>query len=106
MVPQKTLSYKENLIKLKPDCVVHGDDWRTGVQKHIRQEVVEVLKGWGGELIEVPYTKGISSTELHKYIKQIGTTPERRKQKLKRLIEAKPLVRVLRGSQRIDWFNS
>jgi len=65
VVPQDTLSYKKNLRKIKPDYVVHADDWREGIQKNTRQEVIEVLSEWGGELIEVPYTKGISSTKIH-----------------------------------------
>ncbi|MBD3313495.1 adenylyltransferase/cytidyltransferase family protein, partial [Candidatus Woesearchaeota archaeon] len=56
VVPQDTLDYVPNLKKLKPDFVLHGDDWRTGVQKHTRQRVIEALKEWGGELVEIPYT--------------------------------------------------
>ena len=69
VVPQTTLSYKENLERIKPDFVIHGDDWRTGPQKKTRQEVIEVLFGWDGKLIEVPYTEGISSTKLHEGLK-------------------------------------
>lgn len=95
VVPQETLDYVPNLKKLKPDYVVHGDDWRTGVQKPVRERVVKVLKEWGGELVEVPYTKGISSTQLNKSIKEIGTTPEIRMKLLRRLIDVKPIVRFL-----------
>ena len=66
VVPQDTLSYKENLMKIKPDYVVHGDEWKQGPQKSTRQEVIKILSEWDGELIEVPYTEGISSTKLHK----------------------------------------
>ena len=93
--PQDTLSYVPNLRKLRPDYVVHGDDWRTGVQSNTRAEVLEVLSEWGGELIEVPYTAGISSTLLHNEIKSIGTTPNVRLSRLRRLLAAKGLVRVL-----------
>ncbi len=55
-VEQKTLSYKENLLKYKPDFVVHGDDWNEGIQKPIRDEVVEILSSYGGKLIEYPYS--------------------------------------------------
>ena len=95
VVPQDSLSYTENLKKYKPDYVVHGDDWKSGVQKKTRQTVIDTLKEWNGELIEIPYTKGISSTQLHDSLKDIGTTPEIRQKKLKRLIECKPIVRVL-----------
>ncbi len=64
VVPQETLDYVPNLKKLKPQYVVHGDDWCEGVQKATRQRVIEVLQEWGGELIEPPYTPGVSSTEI------------------------------------------
>ena len=93
--PQETLDYVPNLRRLKPDFVVHGDDWRTGVQRETRQLVIDALNEWGGELIELPYTPGISSTKLNQALKDIGTTPELRMLKLRRLLDAKSLVRVL-----------
>ena len=93
--PQETLDYVPNLKKLKPDFVVHGDDWKTGVQKHTREKVIETLKEWGGELVEVEYTKGISSTQLNKSLKEIGTTPDIRMKRLRRLLEVKPIVRLI-----------
>ncbi|MDD5193384.1 MAG: phosphoenolpyruvate mutase [Candidatus Nanoarchaeia archaeon] len=95
VVPQTSMDYTENLRKIKPDYVVHGDDWRTGIQKPIRSKVIEVLKEWGGEIVEVPYTKEISSTQLNEALKEIGTTPEVRLKKLRRLIDSKAIVRVL-----------
>lgn len=95
VVSQETLDYAPNLKKIKPDYVVHGDDWKTGIQKHVRERVINTLKEWGGKLIEVGYTKGISSTQLNESIKEIGTTPEIRMKRLKRLINAKPVVRLL-----------
>jgi phosphoenolpyruvate mutase len=95
VVPQYSLSYVDNLQQYKPNYVVHGDDWKTGVQKQTRQDVINTLKEWNGELIEIAYTKGISSTQLHTSLNEIGTTPEIRQKKLKRLIECKPIVRVL-----------
>lgn len=95
VVPQHTLDYSTNLNDLKPDYVVHGDDWQSGVQVKVRQIVIDTLKQWGGELVEVPYTKGISSTKLHEAIREVGTTPDVRLRRLKRLIDVKPLVRVL-----------
>ena len=95
IVPQETLDYIPNLRKLKPDYVVHGDDWREGVQKETRQRVIDALKEWGGELVEVPYTHGISSTQLNKALHEIGVTPEIRMKKLRRLLQVKPLVRTM-----------
>jgi phosphoenolpyruvate phosphomutase / 2-hydroxyethylphosphonate cytidylyltransferase len=95
VVPQETLDYVPNLEMLKPDFVVHGDDWRTGVQAKTRQRVVDALAQWGGELVEVAYTEGISSTQLNQSVKQIGTTPSVRLARLRRLIDTKPIVRVI-----------
>ena len=95
VVPQETLDYVPNLERLKPDFVVHGDDWRTGVQQHTRQRVIDALEQWGGRLVEIPYTEGISSTQLHGSLKQIGTTPSVRLSRLRRLLNAQPLVRLM-----------
>jgi len=95
VIPQETLDYRPNLLMLKPDFVVHGDDWKEGIQKQTRQTVIDTIDKWGGKLIDVPYTEGISSTKLNHSIKDIGTTPEIRMQRLRRLINAKPIVRIL-----------
>ena len=95
VVPQNELDYSVNLRKLKPDFVVHGDDWKDGVQKKVRQKVIDTLAEWGGKLHEVPYTKGISSTQLNQAVKEIGTTPNIRLEKLRRLIDSKPIVKVM-----------
>ena len=95
VVPQETLDYVPNLRKYRPDYVVHGDDWREGVQRKVRESVIDTLSEWGGELVEVPYTEGISSTKLNKILKEFGTTPDQRLNKLRRLLLAKPLLRFL-----------
>lgn len=94
VIPQTTLDYRPNLRQLKPDIVVHGDDWQQGVQKETRQQVIDTLNEWGGELVEIPYTQGISSTQLHESIKEVGTTPNIRLSMLRRLLDAKSLIRV------------
>jgi phosphoenolpyruvate mutase len=94
VIQQNAHSYTENLVKLKPDFVVHGDDWREGSQKEIRSDVINTLKQWEGKLIEIPYTNNISSSILNKKIKEIGTTPNIRLSLLKRLLKAKPLIRL------------
>lgn len=95
VIPQEELSYIPNLLKLKPDYVVHGDDWKEGIQKQTREQVIECLSKWGGELIEVPYTKDISSTKLNEKLKEVGTTPEIRMKRLKRLFESKPIIKII-----------
>lgn len=95
VIPQYTMSFSKNLKMLKPNYVVHGEDWQTGVLKKCRDEVIEIIKDWGGELVEIPYTKGISPTLHEDEINKIGTTPEIRLKQLRRLIFVKPIVRVL-----------
>lgn len=95
VVPQEQLNYIPNLVKFKPDYVVHGTDWREGVQAKTRQGVIDTLAQWGGKLVEPEYTPGISSTQLNKAIREVGTTPDIRRARLRRLLNAKPLVRVL-----------
>lgn len=94
VVPQMTLDYRPNLEKIRPDFVVHGDDWKEGVQAKTRQQIIDKLVEWGGRVIDVPYTKGISSTMLNERLKEIGTTPDIRLKRLKRLINAKKIVRI------------
>lgn len=95
VVPQEDWSYVPNLKKYKPDCIIHGDDWKTGPLCKVREEVYAVMKELGGEVVEVPYTKGINSSALNETLKSLGTTPEIRMKTLRRLIEAKPIVRIM-----------
>ena len=95
VIPQEQLDYIPNLLKLKPDFVVHGTDWREGVQAKTRQGVIDTLAQWGGKLVEPEYTPGISSTQLNKAIREVGTTPDIRRARLRRLLNAKPITRIL-----------
>ncbi len=95
IIQQDTLDYEKNLIKIKPDFLVHGDDWKEGIQKNIRSKAIKTLKRWGGRLVEPKYTKNISSSMIKDKIREIGVTSDSRKSKLKRLINAKKIVRIL-----------
>ncbi len=98
VVEQATLSYRENLLELKPDYVVHGDDWRSGAQSAVRQEVIDTLAEWGGELVEVPYTKGISASALESDLKAFYGSPDSRRGSLRKLLKLKPCLRVVEAS--------
>tara|TARA_B100002019_G_C21247073_1_gene588962 strand:+ start:563 stop:1867 length:1305 start_codon:yes stop_codon:yes gene_type:complete len=95
VIPQKTLDYVENLELIKPDYVVHGDDWKIGIQKKTRDRVVSTLKKWSGKLIEPKYTKNISSTLIKNKINEIISTPQNRVSRLRRLMNSKDIVRIL-----------
>lgn len=95
VVEQKELSYKRILKELKPEIVVHGDDWKEGFQKPIRDEVVEILNSYGGELIEFPYNKDVRYDELEKQMRMQLGMPDYRRGRLKKLINMKGLVTAL-----------
>ena len=95
VIPQNTLDYVPNLNLLKPDFVVHGNDWKQGVQKKTRERVIKTLKKWSGQLIEPKYTKNISSTIIKRKILETNTSPQNRISRLKRLFITKDIVRIL-----------
>ena len=95
VIPQKTLDYRPNLIKIKPDYVVHGNDWKKGIQKKTRSQVINTLKKWNGKLIEPKYTKNISSTDIKNKILEFSNLPQNRVSRLKRLMLSKNIVRIL-----------
>ena len=102
VIPQYTLDYTKNLNLIRPNYVVHGDDWKTGIQKSTRIKVIKTLKKWSGKLKEIPYTKNISSSKIKSEIISTGTTPELRKSKLRRLMEAKDIVTILEAHNAIS----
>ena len=95
VVPQDDWSYVPNLVKYKPAFIIHGDDWKEGPSKYLRDEVFKVMESMGGKVIEIPYTKGISASGLKETIDSLGVTPQARLASLRRLITAKPIVRIL-----------
>ena len=95
VVEQRELSYAENLRALRPDYVVHGDDWREGFQKPVRDEVVSVLAEYGGQLVEYPYSNDEKYSELERVSRAQLAMPDLRRGRLKKLINMKGLVTAL-----------
>ncbi len=95
VVEQTELSYRNNLDKIKPDYVVHGDDWINGFQKPVREEVISILASYGGELIEYPYTANIEYDYMEKKAIARLSLPDSRRGRLRKLIETKGLVTAL-----------
>lgn len=95
VVPQDEWSYVPNLLHYKPDYIIHGDDWKEGPEQELRQQTFDAMRQIGGEVIEIPYTQGINSSSLNKELNAIGTTPDVRLKSLRRLIAAKPIVRIM-----------
>lgn len=95
VVPQMELSYAENLRKWKPNYVVHGDDWREGFQKPIREEVLSVLGEYGGELIEFPYADNANYLQLEQNARYQLSIPDIRRGRLRKLIDMKRTITAI-----------
>ena len=95
VIKQDTPSYKENLLKLKPDYIIHGDNWKYNHLKKYRNEVIETIKEWNGELIEIPYSKEINEIHIKDNMRKLGITTSARLGRLRRLIESKKVVKIL-----------
>jgi phosphoenolpyruvate phosphomutase / 2-hydroxyethylphosphonate cytidylyltransferase len=93
VIPQETLDYEQNLRKIKPDYVVHLAEWKTSLQREARKKVIKILEEWEGKLVEPAYNPLISSVDLKKNLEVI--TPYNRLSRLRRLINSKPLIRIL-----------
>lgn len=98
VIPQEDDDYISVIQKLKPNYFVHGDDWKTGMQKEKRARVIRAMKKWGGQVVEPSYFGmggGMSSTKLVENIVGRGTTADSRGRMLKRILEIRPLARIL-----------
>ncbi len=95
VVDQQTLSYKDNLLKYKPDYVVHGDDWGKGYQEETRKEVIEVLKTYGGELVEFPYSSDEKYKQIDEGFRLQLSLPDFRRLRLKRVLKYKGLITAM-----------
>ena len=95
VVPQDDWCGEDNLRKYKPTYVVHGDDWVNNSMSGVRAKTVEILSEWGGKVVDIPYTHGINSSVISTSRREFGTTPELRLKALRRLVESKPLVRIM-----------
>lgn len=95
VVVQDNMDYTDILRELKPDYVVHGDDWRTGHMQMIRERVIKVLAEWGGELVEVPYTRHLSGDKLSRQFAGMLSTTDQRLSSLRKLLQLKPYIRAI-----------
>ncbi len=95
VVRQESVDYERVLLELKPDIVVHGDDWKTGFQAPIRERAIETLATYGGELVEFPYTHGDSLEALEADARRVLSLPDRRRSRLRQLLSLKPTISVI-----------
>lgn len=95
VVEQSTLSYRDMLRKLHPAFVAHGDDWKTGVQKPIRDEVVQTLAEYGGQLLEFPYGNDERYRRIEAELRSRQSIPDIRRGRLRHLLGIKPVLSIL-----------
>ena len=95
VIPQRTLSYRENLEKLKPTYLVHGDNWKEGFQRSIREEAIEVLASYGGILKEFPYSSDLQYQRLEDVSRDQLSIPDIRRGRLKKLLGMKTTVNAI-----------
>ena len=95
VIPQNEWDYSINLKKIKPNYMLHGSDWTSGPQLSLRKNALKTLKKFKGKLVEIPYTRGVSSTALSMQEDKKFTTPELRVKNLKRLLKTKSLLRII-----------
>ncbi len=92
VVKQDEISYQKPLKEFQPDYIVHGDDWRTGFQAPVREECIRLLKAYGGELVEFPYSQNSEYEALEAAVRARLSIPDYRRGRLKHLLEEKGFV--------------
>lgn len=102
VVPQEEWDYAPNLKRYRPDFMVHGDDWLEGPLFAYREKALAALQEYGGKLIQIPYTQGVSSQAILTQMKGLGTTSDIRRRTLKRLLAAKPISRFIEAHNPIS----
>lgn len=95
VVVQDRMHYDDIVKELRPDYVIHGDNWREGPESVLRAQLIETLKKYGGELIEVPYTRNENVRKIDKILTEKLAMPEYRRKRLKQLIKICPVVKTI-----------
>jgi phosphoenolpyruvate phosphomutase / 2-hydroxyethylphosphonate cytidylyltransferase len=95
VIPQDDWDYAPNLRLVRPNFMIHGDDWLDGPQYEYRKRAFEAMNEWDGQIIEVPYTQGVSSARLDVQMRALGTTPDIRLRQLRRQLRASGFARAM-----------
>lgn len=95
VIPQNALDCSENILEIKPSIVLHGDDWKEGFQANIRKKVINILSKWNGEIFEIPYDKQHNQNKINKLTSFLGTTNEKRRVTLRKLLSSKKIIRIM-----------
>ncbi|MCR5650010.1 MAG: phosphoenolpyruvate mutase [Lachnospiraceae bacterium] len=95
VVVQDDMTYDGIISTLKPDIVIHGDNWKDGPEKALRENCLEALKKYGGELVEIGYTYNENVSKADRRLKEKLAMPEYRRKRLRQLIEICPIVKIM-----------
>lgn len=95
IVIQDDIMYDRIIEKIRPDYVVHGDNWKTGPMKAIRDNTEKLLSVYGGKIVDVPYTYNENVRRIDMRIREKLAMPEYRRKRLKQLIGLCPIVKTL-----------
>ena len=95
VVVQNTVMYEDVINELHPDYVVHGDNWKSGPETAIRNNVIKLLSAYGGKLIEIPYTYNDKVKKIDSQLKEKLSMPEYRRRRLRQLLNLTPVVKVM-----------
>lgn len=95
VIKQETVMYDEVISQLRPDYVIHGDNWLSGPLKAIRDNVEKLLSEYGGRIIDVPYTYNENIKHIDDRIKEKLAMPEFRRRRLKQLLKMRPIVKAI-----------
>lgn len=95
VIVQHDITYDDIIQNLHPDYVIHGDNWTSGPLKAIRNNVVQLLEKYGGELIDIPYTYNENVKRIDNKMKEKLAMPEYRRKRLRKLIDLCPIVKTI-----------
>ncbi len=97
VIVQREIMYDKVIGELKPDYVIHGDNWKSGTMKAIRDNVEKLLKELGGDrqIIDVPYTYNENVKRIDAKIKEKLAMPEYRRKRLRQLLKLRPIVKTI-----------
>lgn len=95
VIRQNEIGYASPISELKPDFVVHGDDWREGFQRPVREECIRLLEEFGGELVEFPYSRNPQYDRLESAARAQLSIPDQRRGRLRKLVDKKGLITCL-----------
>lgn len=95
VVVQKDIMYDEIVKTYHPDYIIHGDNWKNGPIKAIRDNVEHLLSTYGGQIIDVPYTYNENVKHIDDKIREKLAMPEFRRKQLKQLLHIRPIVKAL-----------